>query len=217
MNAYEIYEMILQEECQIQELKDKVLKNRIKTKKNEEIKEEPDSQRIAENEFFYKSEPAVTEEKSIRKSHQIEEKLSEIYKKAKDIFVKGTKEDIPTIVYPQEEEVKEMSIHPTVCIASIAEGPRGVLLYEGRGEYGDFELDKRSCIIGKSSRARLQINKDTISSVHAKIEYLDGYYIEDMNSTNGTFVNDEILNYKESRLLCPGDILRFADVKYRFL
>lgn len=38
-----------------------------------------------------------------------------------------------------------------------------------------------------------------------------------MNSTNGTFVNDEMLNYKEQRELSPGDVLRFADVKYRFL
>ena len=43
------------------------------------------------------------------------------------------------------------------------------------------------------------------------------FYIEDLNSTNGTFVNDEVLAYKEKKLLKSNDIVRFADVKYRFV
>ena len=42
------------------------------------------------------------------------------------------------------------------------------------------------------------------------------YYIEDLNSTNGTFVNDEPLAYKERRKLNSNDMIRFADVRYRF-
>ena len=57
-----------------------------------------------------------------------------------------------------------------------------------------------------------------ISQFHAKIEWMDDvYYIEDTNSTNGTYVNDTLLNYKEKRELTPGDSIRFADVKYRFM
>ena len=32
-----------------------------------------------------------------------------------------------------------------------------------------------------------------------------------------TFINDELLNYREKRRLFSGDVIRFADVKYRFL
>ena len=124
---------------------------------------------------------------------------------------------MPTVIYPQEEEFLETAVHPTICITPGRTEPRGILLYEGRETYKDMELEKRSCIIGKGCHVDLQIERETISGIHAKIDYRDGYYIEDLNSTNGTFVNEEILNYKESRLLCSGDSLRFADVKYRFL
>jgi len=45
----------------------------------------------------------------------------------------------------------------------------------------------------------------------------DKFYIEDMNSANGTLVNGEILIYKEVRRLKEGDRITFADISYRFL
>jgi pSer/pThr/pTyr-binding forkhead associated (FHA) protein len=62
------------------------------------------------------------------------------------------------------------------------------------------------------------IAKDTISRYHARIECENSdYYLEDLNSTNGTFVNEKQLTYKEKRKLESNDIIRFADVKYRFV
>lgn len=219
--AYEIYEIVLQEEYQLQEIKETLLRKRRTMREKEIISEELDCQRIAENEIFYRSTLKDMDNKenpkSFHKTFQIEEKLSEMYRRAKEVLTGAPKKEEPIIVYPQEEEIKESFVHPTVCIASVGGEPRGELLYEGRGDYMDFELGHKSSFIGKSNHADLQIERDTISNIHAKIEYKNGYYIEDMNSTNGTFVNDEILNYKESRLLSQGDIVRFADVKYRFL
>ena len=63
----------------------------------------------------------------------------------------------------------------------------------------------------------MQIHRETISNIHAKIEHLDAYFIEDMNSTNGTYVNDVMLSYREKKSLSVGDVLRFADVKYQFM
>lgn len=216
--AYDIYEITLQEEYGIQEIKEAILKNRIKARKKEEpLYVEPDTQRIAENETFYQKVDDSGEDKLLRKRFQIEEKLSEMYQKIKNTLTVGQKQEEAIVVYPQEEEEKEQVIHPTVCISSAIGEPRGILIYEGLGKYRDFELDKKPCMIGKGNRVHLQIERETVSNFHAKIEYRNGYYIEDLNSTNGTFINDEILNYKESRLLSSGDILRFADVKYRFL
>lgn len=219
--AYEIYEMTLSEGYQIQDLKNTILGRRLKDKKEkgiEKISVEIEPSKVAESECVYGRESTHMEQKENNLQHQIEEKLSAIYRRAKEILVRNPKEEIPTVIYPTDEEEHLLAtVHPTVCIAATLGEPRGMLVYEGMGDYPDFELDKTICVIGKSHRARMQINRETVSHFHAKIEYVDGYYIEDMNSTNGTFINDEILNYRESRLLHSGDVIRFADVKYRFL
>lgn len=216
--AYEVYEVSLNEGYQIQDLKNTILERRMKETTEEVLPVERDSLRIVEHEDVYDIDTIVEETKASGLRKQIEDKLVGFCKRIKAVFVRNLKEEIPIVVYPKEEEEKlAPAIHPTVCIAASLGEPRGILLYEGMGDYPDFELDKAICVIGKSPRARMQIEKETISHFHAKIEYADTYYIEDMNSTNGTFVNDEILNYRERRLLNPGDVLRFADVKYRFL
>ena len=63
----------------------------------------------------------------------------------------------------------------------------------------------------------VKIDKETISQLHARI-WPEGnsFYIEDLNSTNGTFVNDETLPYKQKRILQVNDIVQFADARFRF-
>lgn len=226
--AYELYEMSLQEDYQVQDLKNAILRRRMKEKREQkgEKKEMYETERegileysrVSESECTYGGEKNLLENKENFLQNKIEEKLAGLYKKVKEVLSRKHKEDIPTVVYPEErEEEHSVEIHPTVCITATLTEPRGILIYEGREDYPDFEIDKMICVVGKSPRARMQIDRETVSNYHAKIDYMDGYYIEDMNSTNGTFVNDEIINYKERRLLNAGDVIRFADVKYRFL
>lgn len=223
--AYELYEMSLQEDYQIQDLKKTILERRIKGKRAQKENEESEEKieriecsRISEYEYVYDGEETSSDNKEISLHNQIEEKISGLYRRVKEILGRKHKEDIPTVVYPEEKEERpSIETHPTVCIATTLSEPRGILIHEGMGDYPDFEIDKMICVVGKSHRARMRIDRETVSNYHAKIDYMDGYYIEDMNSTNGTFVNDEIVNYREKRLLNAGDVIRFADVKYRFL
>ena len=106
---------------------------------------------------------------------------------------------------------------PTVCLNSMTGKVRGMLLYQGAESYEDICVTKKMTRIGYGPDADIQIQADTISQLHARIDH-DGetYYIEDLNSTNGTFVNDEPLAYKERRKLNSNDMIRFADVRYRF-
>ena len=61
------------------------------------------------------------------------------------------------------------------------------------------------------------ITESTISRVHAKITKEDvNFYITDMGSTNGTFINDENIQPHSRKEIKIGDILRFANVSYTF-
>ena len=54
-----------------------------------------------------------------------------------------------------------------------------------------------------------------ISRLHGKISKEDGiYYLTDLNSTNGTFLNGGRLEVNEKARIRPGDCVGFADVKY---
>jgi len=221
--AYEIYEIILQEEFQIFDLKKRILDGRMQRQRDIQILEEEASvlsEQSLENGF----EEAELES---RKNFEwmVPESLKKWIQKIKRFLserqVECITEDevLQDVVYSEETDavVIRSEAHPTICLAAVDSNPRGLFVYEGTERFSDFELTRELCIVGKSQRVDLKIDKNTISQYHAKIDWRDGnYYIEDMNSTNGTFVNEEILNYRESRLLCVGDVIRFADVKYRF-
>lgn len=122
------------------------------------------------------------------------------------------------VVYPEEEiYVPEEEVHPTVYLGSLQGKPQGILLYQGMERLEDIRLEEHTVRIGHGADADIRIDHETVSQMHARIDW-DGenYYIEDLNSTNGTYVNDELLAYKEKRLLRASDMIRFANLRYRF-
>lgn len=213
--AYLIYEMILTQGYSISDLKQAILEGREKSSIEQVYEPEEESKPIV----MQQAKERV-EINQFDIFEEIEKKIQELIEKAKGIlWKKDNKEEVPIVVKPEDEpEEEEEMVHPTICLAEALGETKGVLIYEGMEDYPDFELEKGSSILGKNPRVKLHINRDTVSQFHAKIDFFnETYYIEDMNSTNGTFVNDEILSYKEKKALSSGDVIRFADVKYRFL
>lgn len=52
------------------------------------------------------------------------------------------------------------------------------------------QLDEHETIVGRTSECRIQLQLPNVSRLHARITYRnDEYLIEDLGSTNGTFVN----------------------------
>ena len=143
---------------------------------------------------------------------------------------KEKKQDDAIIIEPEEykEEAKEgkpeqtyepvRQIHPTVCLTDYREHPQGLLLYEGYEGLGNISITGQETRIGQSEDMDAVIAKSTISRIHASIAMEEGeFYLSDMNSSNGTFVNDKPVAYREKCRLKSNDIVRFADVKYRFV
>lgn len=74
---------------------------------------------------------------------------------------------------------------------------------------------KGRILIGRSESCDLMANHDSISAIHAVFEIFDDRaVIYDMNSTNGTYVNDEKVVTKDVKV---GDRIRFADIEFLFI
>ena len=58
----------------------------------------------------------------------------------------------------------------------------------------------------------------TVSRCHARVTKVDDiYFIEDLNSSNGTYVGGELLNCRVKMSLQPGEVVMFAGEKFRFI
>lgn len=85
----------------------------------------------------------------------------------------------------------EATSNPVICLDTL---PRLI----GRGDMADF------CISDKS-----------VSRVHSRIRYIDHKYVlEDMGSTNGTYVNGYPLRVDYPAVVLPGDIISFGNIEY---
>jgi hypothetical protein len=69
--------------------------------------------------------------------------------------------------------------------------------------------------IGRSGDADVRIDDRYASGLHARIYSRGGrFYVEDMNSTNGTLLNDATLH--DEAELEEGDLVRIGDTEFRF-
>lgn len=78
-----------------------------------------------------------------------------------------------------------------------------------------YPINEAPIVIGRASDCDIRINDHSVSRRHARIQPgADGYYAVDLQSTNGTYVNDVPASmYK----LKDGDYLRVGNCIYRFL
>jgi pSer/pThr/pTyr-binding forkhead associated (FHA) protein len=69
-------------------------------------------------------------------------------------------------------------------------------------------------VIGRSPACSYNIQNETVSSMHARLSYHhDQWWVEDLRSTNGTFVNDERISTPV--VLMTEDDLRCGQVNIR--
>jgi FHA domain-containing protein len=70
-------------------------------------------------------------------------------------------------------------------------------------------------VIGRALACDITIDDSYASGRHARLYDRDGrVYLEDLNSTNGTYVNGARVSTQQ--LLRPGDVIRIGDTELRF-
>ncbi|MBI4511138.1 MAG: GGDEF domain-containing protein [Deltaproteobacteria bacterium] len=91
-----------------------------------------------------------------------------------------------------------------------------VLLYPPGPNMGQrHALVRAEHVVGRLADLDIPLDADSVSRRHARIcRCENGWFVEDLSSTNGSFVNDQRVQKRE---LKDGDILRFGEAILKFL
>jgi diguanylate cyclase (GGDEF)-like protein len=104
-------------------------------------------------------------------------------------------------------------------ISKISERPVGkdaclVVIY-GLELGRKYNLDTTNIVIGRSSKSEIQIDQESVSRNHAKIINTGkSIILRDLGSTNGTYVNDQLI---DEYVLRDGDFIKIGRTIFKFL
>ena len=176
--------------------------------------DDTESQDVLDDVFLPKEEVMCLYEDDYDIWDKISDFFASLVKRKEKTTDKSVQEDF--ILEPQMELDE-----PTVMLKPEEKLCLGKLIYDGNSpvDEDDFMVQKDIFRIGA-----LRANNDAclrskaVSRHHAKITRRGtDYYIEDLNSTNGTLVNVILLNDNEPRKLNMLDTIVFGDVAYVFM
>lgn len=116
-------------------------------------------------------------------------------------------------------EPEPRAVEPTVLLHQAKQPCEGKLLYQGTNEEENYVIRREVFGIGSDGEKNdACLHSSAVSRCHAKITRQENiFYIEDLNSTNGTFLNGKMLNYMQKYPLASMDRIAFADVIYVFM
>jgi FHA domain-containing protein len=130
------------------------------------------------------------------------------------VIARSALKDLRRTVAPAPDAT---GFHAAPAFAEAPRGPDGWLAVERGGglEQGErFDLIG-GLSIGRSKDADVQISDRYASSIHARVFSREGrFYVEDMNSTNGTLLNGATLQGEAE--LVDRDTVQIGDTIFRF-
>ena len=93
--------------------------------------------------------------------------------------------------------------------------PAKLILLLNDEKVGDYTLDRESIVIGRRPGSDIQIDNLAVSGAHARVlTILKDSFIEDLNSTNGVFVNGQRI---KKQVLADGDVVTVGKHQLRYL
>lgn len=117
---------------------------------------------------------------------------------------------------------REISPAPGAKKGKIAKSPRSrgrkatltLITASGKRKPSRWELDKE-VIVGRGGNCDIPIGDEFASNLHAKIYEAEGrFYVEDLGSTNGTYVNGRRITYPTE--LRGGDQIKIGRTALEF-
>lgn len=149
------------------------------------------------------------------------------FEKNKDSFIRvvTTKTQVPyektdvRILMPKDNKEPEEKLTVVLNSESDKIKHESYIKWEGHGDSCKYRLETDVCVIGSAyDKADCVIDMPGISRIHARISKEgDTYYIKDLNSTNGTFVNGKQLACFEMCEIRHNDSIIFGNVECVFI
>ena len=212
--AYELFEYTRMDGYCIAEIK-KILR---KAEYTEDVPEKITETVWKEEESEYMSIPVENKKKGILRLWQ--QKEQNIFGRIRKLLQGGKipEKKVEPFVFEPEPEINMHQQNPTVLLADLAKKEYGILKYEGNGTCSELSIDHTPYIIGSELDCDGVIPSGTVSRHHARITRKgEVYFIEDLNSSNGTMVGGELLNCRVKMSLQAQETVMFADEKFRFI
>lgn len=227
--AYQIYEEALKDGYSLSDIRDKIsfldAPKEIETECDYSVTEEYEE---VQDSSVEKQSSTDTDRKKnfisqkwetfMQSVKQISEQMSNVSDFFTKLFSKNKKvqKPEPFVFEPEQEETKQS--RPTTLLMTKGKEAEGILKYIGSNQLLDFKIEELPFLIGSDASCDGVLETNTISRMHARITKLENtYYIEDLNSSNGTCVGGELLSYKRKVPLITNEIIEFADEKFRFI
>ena len=168
----------------------------------------------------------ISEEKSENtKDGFIKRLFDKLFKKSgkpwdneKDVYVYNFKDraskELQPYKYSGPVNYSEEDYGKTIMVSNSNVETRGVLVGTGPKDREEYRLTQEYTIVGSfKEKVDIYLNSKKVSRMHAQfIKRDDKYYLQEMNSTNGTMKNGVILENNETVEINSGGEIIFANV-----
>ncbi len=99
-----------------------------------------------------------------------------------------------------------------------AQGESCLVMIYGPDLGQKFLLDRHEVNIGRDPYNQISVMLHDVSRNHCRIQSRDGsFLLQDLGSTNGTYLNDEPIPAQQEVILRSGDLIRVGGAIYKFL